>query len=238
MGRYKRDGTIEFLGRNDSQVKIRGFRIELSEIEAAIAVHSDVRQCVVTVREVDGNRSLVAYLVLNGTEALKADELRKFLKQSLPEYMIPSHFIFLNEMPLNNSGKIDRKKLPGIEKLRPLLETKLVSPRDEVEGAISAIWKRVLRIPELGIDDNFFDLGGHSLLMVRTHREVEEEFQTTIPLIKLLEHPTVRALAAYIRGSVENDNSGELEERANKRMKAMLLQRENAAKARLTSNVS
>lgn len=238
MGRYKRDGTIEFLGRNDSQIKIRGFRIELSEIEAAIAVHSDVRQCVVTVREVEGNRSLVAYLVLNGTEALKADELRKFLKQSLPEYMVPSHFIFLNEMPLNNSGKIDRKKLPGIEKLRPLLETKLVPPRDEVEGAISAIWKRVLRIPELGIDDNFFDLGGHSLLMVRTHREVEEEFQTTIPLIKLLEHPTVRALAAYIRGSVENDSSGELEERTNKRMKAMLLQRENAARARLTTNVN
>jgi natural product biosynthesis luciferase-like monooxygenase protein len=238
MGRYKRNGTIEFLGRNDSQVKIRGFRIELAEIEAAIAVHSDVRQCVVTVREVEGNRSLVAYLVLNGTQALKADELRKFLKQSLPEYMVPSHFIFLNEMPLNNSGKIDRNKLPGIEKLRPLLETKLVSPRDEVEGAISAIWKRVLRIPELGIDDNFFDLGGHSLLMVRTHREVEDEFQITIPLVKLLEHPTVRALAAYIRGSVQNDSSGELEERANKRMRAMLLQRENAAKVRSSTNVS
>lgn len=238
MGRYKRNGTIEFLGRNDSQVKIRGFRIELAEIETAIAVHPDVRQCVVSVREVEGNRSLVAYLVLNGTEALKSDELRRFLKQSLPEYMVPSHFIFLNEMPLNNSGKIDRKKLPGIEKLRPLLETRLVSPRDEVEGTISAIWKRVLRIPELGIDDNFFDLGGHSLLMVRTHREVEEEFQTTIPLIKLLEHPTVRALAAYIRGSVQSDSSGELEERTNKRMKAMLLQRENAARARLTTNVS
>jgi acyl carrier protein len=141
-------------------------------------------------------------------------------------------------MPLNNSGKIDRKKLPEIDTLRPLLETKLILPRDQVEGAISAIWKRVLGIPELGIDDNFFDLGGHSLLMVRTHREIEEEFQIIIPLIKLLEHPTVRALAAYIRGSVQNDSSGELEERANKRMRAMLLQRENAARVRSTTNVS
>jgi natural product biosynthesis luciferase-like monooxygenase protein len=238
MGRYKRDGTIEFLGRNDSQVKIRGFRIEMSEIEAAIALHSEVRQCVVSVREAEGNRSLAAHLVSNGTKALKADELRKFLKQSLPEYMVPSHFIFLNEMPLNNSGKIDRKRLPEIDTLRPLLETKLVLPRDQVEGAISAIWKRVLGIPELGIDDNFFDLGGHSLLMVRTHREIEEEFQIIIPLIKLLEHPTVRTLAAYIRGSVQNDSSGELEERANKRMRAMLLQRENAARVRSTTNVS
>jgi natural product biosynthesis luciferase-like monooxygenase protein len=238
LGRYKKDGTVEFLGRNDSQVKIRGFRIELAEIEAAIAAHPDVRQCVASVREAEGNRSLVAHVVSSGTKALKADELRKFLKQSLPEYMVPSRFIFLNEMPLNNSGKIDRKKLPEIEKLRPLLETKLVLPRDQVEGTVSAIWKRVLRIPELGIDDNFFELGGHSLLMVRTHREVEEEFQITIPLIKLLEHPTVRALAAYIRGSVQSDSSGELEERANKRMKAMLLQRENAARARSTTNVS
>jgi natural product biosynthesis luciferase-like monooxygenase protein len=235
MGRHRRDGKIEFLGRNDSQVKIRGFRIELSEIETALAAHPDVRQCVVSVRETGGVKSLVAHFVSSEAKELKADELRRFLKQTLPEYMVPSQFIFLNEMPLTTSGKIDRKRLPDIEKLRPLLETKLVSPRDEVEGAVAAIWKGVLRIPELGIDDNFFDLGGHSLLMVQTHREIQERFQATLPLIKLLEYPTVRALAAYIRGTAQKDSSGDLEDRAAKRKMAMLLQRDNAARARSTA---
>jgi len=235
MGRYRRDGNIEFLGRNDSQVKIRGFRIELSEIEATLARHPQVLQCVVSVREVEGIKSLAVHYVASEAKELKADELRRFLKQTVPEYMVPSQFIALKEMPLTTSGKVDRKRLPEIEKLRPLLETKLVSPRDEVEGAVAAIWRRVLRIPELGIDDNFFDLGGHSLLMVQAHREIEEHFQTTLPLIKLLEHPTVRALAAYIRGAAQNDASGDLEDRATKRMKAILLQRENAARARSTA---
>ena len=235
MGRYRRDGNIEFLGRNDSQVKIRGFRIEISEIEATLARHPQVLQCVVSVREVEGIKSLVVHYVASEAKELKADELRRFLKQTVPEYMVPSQFISLKEMPLTTSGKVDRKRLPEIEKLRPLLETRLVSPRDEVEGAIAAIWRRVLRIPELGIDDNFFDLGGHSLLMVQAHREIQEHFQTTIPLIKLLEHPTVRALAAYIRGTAQNDSPGDLEDRATKRMKAILLQRENAARARSTA---
>jgi natural product biosynthesis luciferase-like monooxygenase protein len=232
MGRYRRDGKIECLGRNDSQVKIRGFRIELSEIETALAVHPHIRQCVVSVRENSGVKSLVAHFTSNEAKELKADELRRFLRHTLPEYMVPSQFILLNEIPLTTSGKIDRKRLPEMEKLRPLLETRLVLPRDEVEGDVAAIWRRVLRIPELGIDDNFFDLGGHSLLMVQTHREVQEHFEVTIPLIKLLEHPTVRAFAGYVRGTEEGDSSGNLEDRATKRMRAMLLQRENAIRAR------
>ena len=232
MGRYRRDGKIECLGRNDSQVKIRGYRIELSEIETALAAHSHIRQCVVSVRENGGVKSLVAHFTSSEATELKADELRRFLKQTLPEYMVPSQFILLNEMPLTTSGKVDRKRLPEMEKLRPLLETRLVPPRDEVEGAVASIWRRVLRIPELGIDDNFFDLGGHSLLMVQAHREVQEHFEVTIPLIKLLEHPTVRAFAGYVRGTGESDSAGNLEDRATKRMRAMLLQRENATRAR------
>jgi natural product biosynthesis luciferase-like monooxygenase protein len=234
-GRYRRDGTIEFLGRNDSQVKIRGFRIELGEIERTLAAHAHVRQCVVTVRGTDAVKSLVAYLVPADSKELKADELRRFLRQTLPEYMVPSEFAFLNEMPLTKSGKIDWKKLAGLEKVRPSMERKLVSPRNEVESAVAAIWKGVLRIPELGIDDNFFDLGGHSLLMVQTHREIQEHFQITIPLVKLLEHPTVRALAAHIHGTAQNDGSADPENRAIKRMRAMLLQRANAARARSTT---
>jgi natural product biosynthesis luciferase-like monooxygenase protein len=235
MGRYRKDGKLEFLGRNDSQVKIRGFRIELAEIEAALAAHPHIRQCVVNVREADGLKALVAYFVCDAENALKADQIRKFLKQTLPEYMVPTQFVSLQEMPLTTSGKVDRKRLPETEKLRPLLETTLAPPRDEVEGAVAGIWKRVLKIPELGIDDNFFDLGGHSLLMVQTHREVQEHFQVTIPLIKLLEHPTVRALAAYIRGASRNDVAGDLEDRAAKRVKTMMLQRENAARAKSTA---
>ena len=232
MGRYRSDGKIECLGRNDSQVKIRGYRIELSEIETALAAHPDIQQCVVTVSENGGVKSLVAHFTSIEGRDLKADELRKFLRQTLPDYMVPSQFILLQEMPLTTSGKVDRKRLPEMEKLRPLLETRLVPPRDEVEGAVASIWKRVLHIPELGIDDNFFDLGGHSLLMVQAHREVQEHFEVTIPLIKLLEHPTVRAFAGYVRGTGENDSPGNLEDRATKRMKAMLLQRENATRAR------
>ena len=232
MGRYRSDGKIECLGRNDSQVKIRGYRIELSEIETALAAHPDIQQCVVTVSENGGVKSLVAHFTSSEAKDLKADELRKFLRQTLPDYMVPSQFILLQEMPLTTSGKVDRKRLPEMEKLRPLLETRLVPPRDEVEGAVASIWKRVLHIPELGIDDNFFDLGGHSLLMVQAHREVQEHFEVTIPLIKLLEHPTVRAFAGYVRGTGDSDSPGNLEDRATKRMKAMLLQRENATRAR------
>lgn len=232
MGRQRKDGRIEFLGRNDAQVKVRGFRIELSEIEAALAAHPRIRQCVVGLQEAEGVKFLVAHLVSNQGEELKADELRRLLKQTLPEYMVPSRFIFLNEMPLNTSGKIDRKRLPQIEKVRPLLETRLVSPRDEVEDAVAEIWKRVLRIPELGIDDNFFDLGGHSLLMVQAHREIQERFEASVPLIKLLEHPTVRALASYLQGRVQSDSSEYLEDRAAKQKMAMMVQRNNAARAR------
>ena len=232
MGRYRRDGKIECLGRNDSQVKIRGYRIELSEIETALAAHPEIRQCVVSVSGNGGVKSLVAHFTSSEGKDLKADELRKFLRQTLPEYMVPSQFILLHEVPLTTSGKIDRRKLPEMEKLRPLLETRLVPPRDEVEGAVASIWRRVLRIPELGIDDNFFDLGGHSLLMVQAHREVQEHFEVTIPLIKLLEHPTVRAFAGYVRGTGESDSAGNLEDRATKRMRAMMLQRENATRAR------
>lgn len=238
MGRFRRDGRIEFLGRNDSQVKLHGFRIELPEIEAALASHPQVGQCVVTLREAEGTKALVAHLVPRERQELKIDELRRFLKQTLPEYMVPSQFVFLSEMPLNTSGKIDRKRLPEPDKLRPQLKTQMVSPRDEVEGVIAAIWKRVLKIPELGIDDNFFDLGGHSLLMVQAHPEIQEHFQMTIPLIKLLEHPTVRSLARYVRGTDQNDSLGDLEERATKRRNAMLLQRENAARARSAANVN
>ncbi len=235
LGRYRRDGTIEFLGRNDSQIKLRGFRIELSEIEVALASHLDVRQCVVCLRDTGGTKSLVAYFTANRAKEPKADELRGFLKEILPEYMIPSQFIPLAEMPLSTNGKIDRKRLPDVEKVRPLLGTRLIVPRDEIEGAIAGIWKRVLRIPELGIDDNFFDLGGHSLLMVQVHQQIQEELQITLPLIKLLEHSTVRAFASYVRGAAQTEPMPDVEDRASKATRAIMLQRENAARARTTA---
>jgi len=235
IGVYRKDGSVEFLGRKDAQVKIRGYRIELAEIEATLSSHVGVRQCVVSVRSADNVKSLVAHTVSNEGKELRADELRKFLKLTLPEYMIPSQFIFLKEMPLTTSGKIDRQRLPEAEKQRPLLETNLIMARDRVEGDVVAIWKQVLRLPELGIDDNFFDLGGHSLLMAQAHRAIQDHFQITVPLIKLLECPTVRTLAAYLRGTSEKDASAEFETRARKQKMATLLQRQTAARMRLIS---
>jgi acyl carrier protein len=235
MGSYRKDGAIEFHGRNDAQVKLRGYRIELSEIEATLVSHPGVRQCVVSVRNLENIKSLVAHVVSSEGGELRADELRGFLKVTLPDYMIPSQFIFLKEMPLTTSGKIDRQQLPEMEHHRPLLETRLILPRDKVEGEVVAIWKEVLRIPELGIDDNFFDLGGHSLLMAQAHRAIQDHFAITVPLIKLLEFPTVRTLAAHLRGTPEKDSAAEFEPRASRQKMAALLQRQTAERVRLSS---
>jgi natural product biosynthesis luciferase-like monooxygenase protein len=235
MGSYRKDGVIDFHGRNDAQVKLRGYRIELSEVEATLVSHPGVQQCVVSVRTVENMKSLLAHVVSMEGRELRADELRGFLKVTLPDYMIPSQFIFIKEVPLTTSGKIDRQRLPEMEHHRPLLETRLILPRDKVEGEVVAIWKEVLRIPELGIDDNFFDLGGHSLLMAQAHRAIQDHFGITIPLIKLLEFPTIRTLASHLRGTPEKDAAAEFEPRASRQRMAALLQRQTAERVRLSS---
>src|SRR5206468_8214624 len=158
--RYLPDGNLEFLGRLDHQVKVRGFRIELREIEEWLRRHSDVRDCVVVLREnTSGEKRLVAYVAGDPNTSLV--KLRSHLRQRLPEYMMPSAFVILDELPHTPNGKIDRKALPDSEK-RPISASKtLAPPQNAVEQIITDIWKEALRVDRIGRDDNFFDLGGH-----------------------------------------------------------------------------
>jgi len=166
--KYHRDGRLEYLARLDNQVKIRGFRIELGEIETCLLTHPAVKQSVVTVREDrPGDVRLVAYVVAESGEDVTVTEVRKHLRSSLPEYMIPQHVVELDALPMTPNGKIDRKALPAPFGGIDLVEETYVAPRTEMEQALAAIWQEVLNVERVGIHDNFFDLGGHSLLSMQ-----------------------------------------------------------------------
>jgi natural product biosynthesis luciferase-like monooxygenase protein len=198
LTRCRPDGSIEFLGRMDQQVKIRGFRVELGEIEAVLAGHPAVRETVVMAREdVPGDRRIVAYVVPNvGTASLK--ELRTFLKEKLPEYMVPSHFITLEALPWTANGKINRKELPPIAGSVSSLRAEHVAPQTSLEQLIANVWQQVLNVENVGVHDNFFDLGGQSLLMAQAHSQLRDVLRKELPLVKMLEHTTVSALARYL----------------------------------------
>ena len=197
LARHLPDGQIEFLGRVDQQVKIRGFRVELGEIEAVLGNHPGVREAVVALRE-EIHERLVAYVVPAGEDAPIASELRSHLQAVLPEYMLPAAFVTIEELPLTPNGKVDRSALPAPEGLRPQLAAAYVAPQNETERVISTIWQDVLQIEKVGIYDNFFDLGGHSLLMVRVNRRLREEFDREVSMIDLFRYPTVSALAEFL----------------------------------------
>ncbi|BAY46057.1 peptide synthetase [Scytonema sp. HK-05] len=193
LARYLPDGNIELLGRIDDQVKIRGFRIELGEIEAVFSTHPQVQAAVAIVREEQAdNKSIIAYIVPR-QESLSIDELRNFLKQKLPDYMLPSAIVILEALPLTPNGKVDRRALPApdIEQYR-LLE--FVPPRTPTEEAIANIFASVLRLKQVGIHDNFFELGGHSLLATQVISRLQQTLNIELPLRSLLEYPTVAGL--------------------------------------------
>ena len=198
LARYRPDGNIEFLGRADHQVKIRGFRIELGEIEAALGQHPAVREAAVLAREdTPGEKRLVAYVAAEST----TDELRRFLKDKLPEYMVPAVFVLLDALPLLSNGKIDRRALPAPDRTRPELDKAFQTPRTPTEGHLAEIWAQLLGIERVGIHDNFFDLGGHSLLATQLVSRVRETFQVEISLRRLFEAPTVAGLAESIEAA-------------------------------------
>ncbi|MEG4588313.1 amino acid adenylation domain-containing protein [Microcoleus sp. MOSTC5] len=196
---YLADGNIEFLGRSDNQIKVRGFRIEIGEIEVALSQHPNVRQAVVAVREDElvGNKCLVAYAAFGQEGAIAASELRSFLKEKLPEYMLPSAFVLLEALPLTPNGKVDRKALraPDTENF-PL--NAAFAPRTPEEQLLAEIWSNVLGVKQIGIRDNFFELGGHSLLATQLIAKVRETFQVELPLRSLFQSPTVESLAEAI----------------------------------------
>ncbi|HKV36205.1 MAG TPA: non-ribosomal peptide synthase/polyketide synthase [Pyrinomonadaceae bacterium] len=203
LARYRDDGRIEYLGRIDQQVKVRGFRIELGEIEAQLERHAQVRQAVVTANEDEsGDKRLVAYVV--SEETLATSELRAFLKEQLPEYMLPSAFVMLAELPLTANGKVDRKRLPAAEFSREEMAIEFVAPRTPTEEAVAGIWATVLKLERVGVLDNFFELGGHSLLATQVISRLREVFHTELSLRSLFEEPTVRGLAARIENSLND----------------------------------
>jgi thioesterase domain-containing protein/acyl carrier protein len=200
LARYLSDGNIEFLGRLDDQVKIRGFRIELGEIEAVLGQHPAMQETVVMVREdIPSNKRLVAYVVVNQTSAPTVSQLHQFLKQKLPEYMIPSAIVKLEALPLTPNGKVDRRALLALDTARPELQSAFVAPRDTLELQLTLVWEDVLNVRPIGITDNFFNLGGHSLLAVRLIALLQEQFGQNLPLATLLQAPTIEHLASALR---------------------------------------
>jgi acyl carrier protein len=196
VARYLPDGNIEFLGRADTQVKVRGHRVELGEIEAVLSRRPGVRQVVVTLfRDQSADDRIVAYIV---SSPLSLDGLRVALREKLPEYMLPSAFVFLKTLPLTPNGKVDRNALPPPDETRPGLPSDFVAPRNLVEKALTDIWANFLKVGAVGVNDNFFDLGGHSLLATQVISRMRKEFQLEIPLRSLFEAPTVAQLAEKI----------------------------------------
>jgi amino acid adenylation domain-containing protein len=202
LSRYLNDGTIEFLGRIDHQVKIRGYRIEPGEVEAILLQHPSVRETVVQARpDESGQTRLVAYVVFQSSEvelAPKVDELRQHLASQLPEYMIPGAFVLLAGLPLTPNGKVDREALPAPRTERPELSSTYVAPRTALESVVAGIWTEVLSLERIGIHDNFFDLGGHSMLATRVTFRVREALLVELPLRSLFESPTVAGLIEVI----------------------------------------
>lgn len=206
LARFLPDGNIEYLGRIDYQVKVRGFRIELGEIETALERHPSVRQSVVVAREdVPGDKRLVAYVVPDSTIGLAGEstdlvlELRRWLADKLPEFMVPSAFVVLDKMPLSPNGKVNRNALPAPEQSRDG-ESVFVAPRNAIEEKLAEIWSEVLRVEKVGVRDNFFRLGGHSLLATQVVSRIRKWAHSELPLRALFEAPTVEQLALRVEG--------------------------------------
>jgi amino acid adenylation domain-containing protein len=191
------DGNLQYQGRLDDQVKIRGYRVELGEVETAVTAHSAVRQCAAIAREDQpGSKQLVAYLTPQPGQMVAPKELREFLRQKLPEYMVPAHFVFLDAFPLTPNGKVDRRALPVPEKTS--YREEFIAPENDIELRLAAIWEKLFDIPLVGVTDSFFDLGGDSLLVARFLVEVEESFAKELSMATLFEAPTIRELAVIL----------------------------------------
>jgi acyl-coenzyme A synthetase/AMP-(fatty) acid ligase/acyl carrier protein len=209
LAHYLADGNIEFLGRIDDQVKVRGYRVELGEIETVLGQHASLREAVVLAREDSpGDRRLVAYVVAAPGSAPSANELRSFLQQKLPEYMVPSAFMFLDSLPITPNGKLDRKALPAPDQIRREPDETFVAARTPVEETLASIWAAVLKVDKVGIHDSFFHLGGHSLLATQLISRIRDTFKIDLPLRSLFEAPTIYGLAQRLQELGEKQQVG------------------------------
>ncbi len=206
LARYGEDGKVEFIGRGDDQVKVRGFRIELGEIETVLARHAGVKQALVVARaDEQGEKRLVGYVVgKREMGEITGEGLRAYLKQQLPEYMVPQALVVLAKMPLNANGKIDRRALPEPEAAGATRA--YVAPRSQTERTIAQIWAEVLRRDPntIGVQDNFFDLGGHSLLATQVISRLRQQFSVEIPMRVIFDQSQVSGLAEVIEQAREN----------------------------------
>ncbi|MDZ8023958.1 MAG: amino acid adenylation domain-containing protein [Nostoc sp. DedQUE11] len=206
--RFLPSGDIEYIGRIDNQIKIRGFRVELGEIEAVINQHPSVSASVAIVREhKPGNHNLIAYITLHPNKTLTIPELRRFLQNKLLDHMVPTAFMILEAFPLTSNGKVDRQALPTLDALRPELEVAYVVPQTEVEKTIASVWQKALNLEKIGIHDNFFEIGGHSLLLVTVHSQLQEILKVELSTLDLFRYPTINSLAEYLSSSANQTAS-------------------------------
>jgi len=201
--RFLPSGDIEYIGRIDNQIKIRGFRVELGEIEGVINQHPSVSASVAILREdKPGNQNLIAYITLYPDKTLTISQLRRFLQNKLLDHMLPTAFMILEAFPLTSNGKVDRRALPMPDALRPELEVAYVVPQTEVEKTIASVWQKALNLEKIGIHDNFFEIGGHSLLLVTVHSQLQEILNNTeLSTLDLFRYPTINSLAQYLSSS-------------------------------------
>ncbi|MBA3945629.1 MAG: amino acid adenylation domain-containing protein [Herpetosiphonaceae bacterium] len=200
LARYLPDGMIEYVGRNDDQIKIRGFRVELGEIEASLAQHPGVRQAVVVAGEFRmSDVRLVAYVIAREIPGPSVHELRAFLHSHLPAYMVPADFMVVDALPLTSSGKVDRRALPAASTVQPTVDATSAAPQDALELQLTLLWEQFLGRRPIGREDNFFEIGGHSLLAVRLFAQIEERLGRRLPLAMLFEAPTIAGLAHLLR---------------------------------------
>jgi aspartate racemase len=214
LGRWRADGVVEFVGRADNQVKVSGYRIELGEIETALRQHEAVRDAAVAVRERrPGSKEFVAYIIPAATAAPSADELRAFLRRTLPDAAIPVDYVAMKSFPLTSNGKVDRRALSDPAKRHA---PTAAPPQTNLEHAISAVWREVIGHPdEIGVNENFFDLGGNSLRVIEVHARLERAVRRSFPLTALFQYPTIQTLSAFLdsKGDIGTDFAG-INERA------------------------
>jgi hypothetical protein len=222
LARWTREGTLEYVGRRDQQVKIRGHRVELGEIEAALLAESGVSECAVTLREdAPGDQRLVAYVVGSADRTT----LRDALRARLPEFMVPAHFVSLAELPQTPNRKVDRRALPAPEEAGVARETAYVAPASDIERTIANLWQELLGRERIGAEDNFFDVGGHSLLVVRMHRRLRELIAEPVTLTDLYRFPTIRSLTDFLTRNAASSDTHDGALRAERRREMGLRRR-------------
>jgi aryl carrier-like protein len=203
--RSKEDGTLECLGRNDQQVKIRGYRIELGDVEATLGTHPDVQQAVVCVQESSADKKLVAYVIPSCGKLVDADELRMYLSERLPDYMVPPVYVAFDKFPLTPNGKVDRRALPRVEGLQSKTNIEGPAPANQTESRIAQVWEEILSVRKISRNSNFFDLGADSLSIMRARNRLEQVVGKELAIVDIFRNPTVKLLAQFL--SAKHDAS-------------------------------